>query len=269
MASEQFPLKGYTLPLTPRGRSSLVEPPPWYYGGEVMQLVFRADPERVKEVIPPPLEIGPEPGKGIVWFVEWISVSESNPDLAFINPERAIYKECLVMVQCSYQGTPGYIVPHIWVDNDFTLMRGFVQGFPKKLCHIYQTKLNDLNPKLGGKRPGAKIKGICEAHGDRLVEGSLVFKRQATSSELPSIRFYLMRHFPDLENPSKPAIHELAISNIKDFRVANIWAGDAELKFFNSAVEEVSALSPVEVTGGFYSDMGFTITGGKIIYKYS
>ena len=140
MAPEQFPLKGYTLPLTPKGRSSLVEPPPWHYGGEVMQLLFRTDGERAKELIPPPLEIGPEPGKGIVWFVEWISVSESNPDLAFINPERAVYQECLVMLQCSFQGEPGYIVPYIWVDNDFSLMRGFVQGFPKKLCRIYRTR---------------------------------------------------------------------------------------------------------------------------------
>jgi acetoacetate decarboxylase len=156
MTSEKFPLKGYTLPLSPKGSSSLVEPPPWHYGGEVMQLIFRTDEERAKELIPPPLNLGPEPGKGIIWFVEWVSVSESNPDLAFINPERSVYKECLLMIQCSYEGIPGYIVPYIWVDNDFALMRGFVQGFPKKLCHIYQTKLSDLNPKIGGKRMGRR-----------------------------------------------------------------------------------------------------------------
>jgi acetoacetate decarboxylase len=268
MDLEKFPLKGYILPLTPQGRSSLVEPPPWYYAGEVMQLVFQADPEKVKRVIPPPLEIGPEPGKGLVWFVEWISVSESNPDLAFVNPERSIYKECLVMVQCSYQGVPGYFIPYIWVDNDFTLMRGFIQGFPKKLAHIHQTRLSDLNPKIGGRRPGTKMKGICEAHGERLVEGSLIFKRQAAPSELPPVKFYLMRYFPDVENPAKPAVHELTVSNVQDSKVANIWAGDADIKFFNSDFEEVNDLSPLEVTGGFYSEMGFTITGGKVIHKY-
>lgn len=268
MTSGEFPLKGYTVPLTPGGSSSLVEPPPWYYGGEVMQVLFRADVRKVRELIPPPLEMGPEPGKGIVWFVEWVSVSESNPDLAFINPERAVYRECLVMVQCSYRGVPGYMVPYIWVDNDFTLMRGIVQGFPKKLGRIYRTKLYNLNPRLGGKRPGAKVKGICEAHGERLVEGSLVFQREAASSELPAVRFYLMRHFPDLENPSEPAVHELVISTIKDYQAADIWYGTADLKFFSSAVEEVSALAPVEVLGGFSCEMGLTITGGEVIHKY-
>src|SRR4030042_1890196 len=115
MASQKFPLKGYTLPLTPGGSSSIVEPPPWYYGGDVMQLMFRTDKKRARELIPPPLEMGPEPGKGILWFVEWVSVSEANPDLAFINPERAVYQECLMMIQCSFQGGPGDIVPYIWV----------------------------------------------------------------------------------------------------------------------------------------------------------
>jgi len=268
MASERFQLKGYTLPLTPKGQSSIVETPPWYYGGEVMQLVFHTDKKRVKRLIPPPLEIGPEPGKGIVWFVEWVSVSEANPDMAFINPERAVYRECLVMIQCSFRGEPGYIVPHIWVDNDFTLMRGFVQGFPKKLGRIYRTKLNDLTPKIGGKRVGAKMKGICEAHGERIVEGSLVFTRQAAASELPAVRFYLMRHFPNIEDPSRPAVHELAISQISDAKVADVWAGDADLKFFQSALEEIAELSPIEMQGGFFHSMGMTITGGRVIYKY-
>lgn len=268
MTVEDFPLKGYTLPLTPQGRSSLVEPPPWYYGGEVMQLIFKTDKRRAKELIPPPLELGPEPGKGIMWFVEWVSVSESNPGLAFINPERAVYKECLLMIQCSFKGEPGYIVPYIWVDNDFALMRGFVQGFPKKLCRIYQTKLSSLNSKIGGKCVGAKVKGICEAHGERIVEGSLVFKRKAAESELPKLRFYLMRHFPDIENPSRPAVHELAISNVSEFKVDDIWEGEADLKFFESAVEEISGIAPLEMQGGFYHNIGLTITGGKVIHKY-
>jgi acetoacetate decarboxylase len=268
MSSERFKLKGYTLPLTPKGQSSIVEPPPWHYGGELMQLVFRTDEKRVKKLIPPPLEIGPEPGKGIVWFADWVSVSESNPDLAFTNPERAVYRECVVMIQCSFRGEPGYIVPHIWVDNDFTLMRGFVQGFPKKLGRIYRTKLSDLNPKTGGKRVGAKMKGICEAHGERIVEGSLVFTHQAVASDLPLVRSYLMRHFPDIEDPSKPAVHELAISQVSDIRVDDVWAGDADLKFFDSASEEIAALSPIEMLGGFFHSMGVTITGGKVIYKY-
>jgi acetoacetate decarboxylase len=268
MTDNEFPLRGYTLPLTPKGQSSLVESPPWYYGGEVMQLVFRTDPEQAMKLIPPPLEMGPDPGQGIVWFTEWVSVSESNPDMAFVNPERAVYRECLVMIQCSFNAEPGYIVPHIWVDNDFTLMRGFVQGFPKKLARIYLTKFNDLTPKLGGKRVGARMKGICEAHGERIVEGSLSFSRQADSSELPAVKFYLMRHFPDIEDSSRPAVHEIVSSLVSDIKVSDIWAGDAEIKFLSSAVEEIIALEQVEMLGGFFHNMGLAIKGGKVLHRY-
>jgi len=268
MAAEKFPLKGYTLPLTPEGHSSLVDPPPWYYGGEVMQLIFRTDAARAKELIPPPLESGPDPGQGIVWFTEWVSVSELNLDLAFINPERAVYRECLVMIQCSFQGETGYIVPYVWVDNDFTLMRGFVQGFPKKLARIYLTRLSELNPKVGGKRAGAKMKGICEAHGERIVEGSLVLTQQVEPSDLPPVKFYLMRHFPNIEDATTPTVHEIVSSIVSDVKVADIWKCEATLKFSESAVEEVAALKPVEMLGGFFHNMGFTIKGGKVLHNY-
>ena len=269
MSSEkEFPLKGYTLPLSPTGRSSIVDPPPWYYGGDVLHLKFRADEERVKKLIPPPLELGPNPGEGIIWFTEWVSVSEAHPDLAFLNPERAVYRECLVLLSCSFEGTPGYIVPYIWVDNDFTLMRGFVQGFPKKLGRIYMTKLHDLTPKIGGKRIGAKVKGICEAHGERIVEGSLVLTRKAQTSELPPLKFFLMRHFPDIENPDKPAIHEITSSVVTDVGFADVWAAETQVSFMESAFEEVADLNPIEMLGGFYYSMGLTISGGKVLYKY-
>ena len=268
-SGKKFELKGYTLPLSPTGRSSVVDAPPWYYGGEVMHLTFKADEERVKALIPPPLEVGPNPGEGIIWFTEWVSVSESRPDLAFLNPERAVYRECLVLLGCSFEGNPGYIVPYIWVDNDFTLVRGFVQGFPKKLGRIYMTKLHELNPKVGGRREGAKVKGICEAHGERIAEGSLVLTRPAQPSELPPLKFFLMRHFPDIERPDKPAVHEITSSVVTDVRFADMWAGEAQVGLLESAFDEVSDLGPVEATGGFYYSMGLTITGGKVLYKYT
>ena len=54
-------------------------------------------------------------------------MSESDLELAYVNPERAVYHECLVMLHCAYEGETGYIVPYIQVDNDFRLMRGFIQ----------------------------------------------------------------------------------------------------------------------------------------------
>jgi acetoacetate decarboxylase len=268
MGSEKFPLKGYMLPLSPEGRSSVVDAPPWHYGGDVMHLGFRADEKKVRALLPPPLEPGPDPGACAVWFVEWVSVSESNLDLSFVNPERSIYHECFVLVSCRFEGMTGYYVPYIWVDNDFTLMRGFIQGFPKKLGRIHITKLHPLTPKVGGKREGARMKGICTAHEERIVEGSLLFTRQVEPAEVPPVKFILMRHYPDYENPDKPLVHDLVVSNVENAVVADAWAGDAEIRFNSSAFEEVADLGPIEARGGFCFSIGITITGGKVLHRY-
>lgn len=267
MENTSCSLKGYCLPLTPEGRSSLVDAPPWYYGGELMQLLFKTDPDQARKFIPAPLEMGPEPGSGIVWFVEWISVSESNPDMAYENPERSIYKECIVLLQCSYQGETGYLVPFIWVDNDFTLLRGFIQGFPKVLGRIYMTKLHALNPKIGGRGPGAKLKGICEANGERLIEGSLILKEKVDRTSLPRVKFFLLRHFPSIEDPEKAVVHEIATS-VASLEVDDIWRGDADVKFSGTFNRELQKLMPMEVKGGFYHSAGLTIAGGRVLHRY-
>ncbi len=269
MAKEKsFKLKGYMVPLSPKGKASLLDAPPWHYGGDVMQLGFKTDPKKVKALLPYPLEIGPNPGEGLVWFVEWVSISDANPDLTFINPERSIYRECIIMLGCQFEGVPGYYVPYIWVDNDFTLMRGFIQGFPKKLGSVHITKLHDLTPKVGGKKPGAKMKGILAAHEERIVEGSLTLRKQIAPEEVMPPKFYLMRHFPDYENPDRPLVHDIMVSNTANGKIADAWEGDPEVKFMTSDFEEVADLSPIKPLRGFFFKVGMTITGGKVLYSY-
>ena len=268
-AKGRFPLKGYTLPLTPKGRSSVIDAPPWHYGGDILAIRFQMDKKRARAFIPPPLEEGPRPGEGMVWFPEWVSVSDERPDLAFVNPERAVYRECFVMLNCSFKGVPGYFVPFIWVDNDFTLMRGLVQGFPKKLGKVDLTKLHDLCPGVGGRRVGARVKGILEAHGERVVEGSMVFTRKATPADLPAVKCYLKRHLPGIDDPGGPAVHEIAAGKVTSAKFGDVWAGDGKLTFFASPFEEVADLGRVRATGAFYFSMGMTITGGEVLHSYT
>ena len=40
-------LKGYSYPLTPAGKTSLVGPLPWHYGTEYLSILYRAEPRAV------------------------------------------------------------------------------------------------------------------------------------------------------------------------------------------------------------------------------
>ncbi len=41
--------------------------------------------------------------------------------------------------------------PYIWVDRDFALVRGWIQGFPKKLASIQMTRSFGLDCKAEGR----------------------------------------------------------------------------------------------------------------------
>jgi len=72
-----------------------------------------------------------------------------------------------------------------------------------------------------------------------------------------------------METPEKPSVHEIVCSNITAFELANIWAGKPGLTFFESELEELTDLGRVEPLQGFYYDIGLTIDGGKVVYRYS
>ena len=264
-----FPLKGYILPLSPKGKASVIDPPPWHYGGDVMHLIFKTDEKKIRRLLPPPLEPGSNPGEGVVWFVEWVSASDVKPDLASINPERSVYHECIIMLGCQFNGVPGYYVPYIWVDNDFTLMRGFIQGFPKKLGRVHITKFHDLMPLVGGRKTGAKMTGICVSAEQRIVEGSLTFKKEITPQKVPPFKFYLMRHFPDYEDAEKPLVHDILISNVTNAKIGEAWEGEANIRFASSEFEEVADLLPIKPVKGYFFQVGMTIMGGTVIHRYS
>ena len=49
-------LKGYSLPRTPKGISSLVTTPPWHYVGNCLAVEYEADADAVAAFLPPGLE---------------------------------------------------------------------------------------------------------------------------------------------------------------------------------------------------------------------
>lgn len=258
----------YRLPYSPMKLATQVDNPPWHLGGEVLHVGLMIEEDRAREFVPQPLEVGPNPGEAAVWFTEWISASETWPDLAFQFPDKAVYRECMILVGCQYRGIRGFFVPYAWVDNDFNQVRGLIQGFPKKADRISLTRLHALNPKTGGKKAGAKVKGVCDSNGQRFLEGTVLFTREAEPSAVPSVKLFLLHRFQTIEDPGRAAVHELTTGRVSDVRITDVWFGEGAIKLFDSPFEDLSGLGPVKVTGGLYFSMGLTIAGGEVVYKY-
>ena len=153
-------------------------------------------------------------------------------------PSRSQYKEFFVTVNALWEGEEVAYCPYIWVDRDFALARGWIQGFPKKLGSIWMTRTFGLDTRADpGMKPGATYGGTCAAYERRLAEATVTLERPSpdgpTHNAPPIVN---RRHFPRLEKGrhEEPAVHELVRSVAFDRSASEAWEGSATLELFDA-----------------------------------
>ena len=257
-------LHGWSLPLSPEGRASLVPPPPWHFSGDVIAIDYRGDPEAMAAVMPPPMAALVD-GSATFVFIDWSSAADADPRIA-ADPARGQYKEAYVEVHATLGDAKVARVPYIWVDNDLSFARGHIQGFPKKLGTIAMTK--PVRIGRGGSRlePGAIFTAHVAGLGRQLARGSVTLDARAPEGFVPRamrLPIWHTRLVPDLAG-GPPLVHDLARNKLTDFEIADVWNGPATLELYESDFEELAALRPIEITGGFRCSIAFTITGAEV-----
>ena len=258
-------LHGWSLPLSPEGRASLVPPPPWHFSGDVIGIDFKGDPAAMAAVLPRPLQpLGD--GSATFVFIDWSSSADNDPRIA-ADPARGQYKEAYVEVHATLDDAKVARVPYIWVDSDLSLARGHIQGFPKKLGAIAISR--PVTVGRGGPRieAGATFAGHVASLGRQLARGSVTLEAPAPAGFIPRamrLPIWHTRLVPDLAG-GPPLVHDLARNQLTDFEVADVWNGHGQLEFFASDFEELAALQPLTITGGFRCSIAFTITGAEIL----
>jgi acetoacetate decarboxylase len=264
-------LRGYSLPRSPEGRSSLVPGPPWHYVGDFLVIEYWAEPEAVAAVLPPGLEPHPDPGRAAALFIDWQSCSDSREELD--DPVKGQYKEFFVVVNALLAGEPVTTCPYIWVDRDFSLVRGWVQGFPKKLGSIHMTRHFPLASNAGPElAAGGRFAGTLAANDRRLAFGAVTLERESaegpTHNDPPLVN---VRHFPRLAagRHDDPAVHELVRARSRDRAISSIWEGTAELELSEAPGEELAALAPVRVGKGFRFTFAYTVDDLETVRDYT
>lgn len=244
-------LYGYSLPRTPQGTSSLVPSPPWHYAGTCLVVEYRADEAAVRSFLPPGLEF--HSPQCAAYFVEWQYATDSGEE--YLDPAGSQYHETIFLISASYDGSPCAFCPFIWVDQDLSLVRGLIQGWPKQLGSIWITRAVDLPSKAAPVvGPGGRF-GATLANRDRRLAEAVVTLREP-ASQLPTPNFsraMLTRHFPELAagRHDKPAVYELVQLKSRDVQVSPIWKGDATLEILDHPHLELSALRPKEILAGY------------------
>jgi acetoacetate decarboxylase len=222
---------------------------------------FHARAEAAAALLPDGLEPHPDPGRCAAVYADWQSCSEAGEEL--LDPVRGHYREFYIVVNAVMDGEEVTTCPFIWVDQDFALARGWIQGFPKKLGEVWMTRAYALQCRAApGVAAGSAFGATCSARGRAVSRARVTLEAPSDSGSLHTAPPIVnVRHFPRLSagHHDDPAVHELVRARSRDRAVSEIWEGAAELELFEAPGEEHTLLAPVSVERGYRFTFAYTV----------
>lgn len=264
-------LNGFVVPLTPQGQSTLVPPPPWHYSSECIAIEYWTDPLAIAAMLPPGLVADEASnGRAFFWFLDW-QFTAANDELT--DPARYQYREAFILVEARYGSMAVNYCPYIFVDNDAALARGWIQGFPKKLGSIFQTRSFAAgSPAAAPLAKGSRFGASVAAHGQRIATGRLQLEEAVAD---PTTVFNrpttIRRYFPQLaaSGQHQPPVDELTLSLVDNLVFADVWAGTAELSIPAVEGEDLHTLKPLRVGRGYRLGMAYSVSDLRILENYA
>ena len=258
--------RGFFGPRTATGRAALLPEPPWYYSGDLLTVEYRVDPERVRELLPEPLELaGVDPGAVAFIWADWQSCSSDKAQL--LDPVLGQYKEAFVVVRCSFQGETFSRCVYIWVDSDFAIARGLHQGYPKKLGAIHVTRPHPYGP-APRVAPGGQFGASLAAADRRLAQARVTLVDEVADNGF--VNAHPMAHnriVRSIDDPSTYRLDEIIATGAAESEGSPVFrARIDEFELFASPTEELDRLAPREIIGGYYRQVGVVWNGGRLLH---
>jgi hypothetical protein len=243
-------------PLSP-GPSSAIEKGPWHYGADYLAVYFRGNSSALARLLPEPFTV--DGGLCIAYVCEIVSVGDSGTEMASTRPDRTFYQEAAVGVKSRIGGRGGVFYPVMWVTTEWSLLRGILNGYQKRLAdRISMTRLHPLNPGLKPIGAGSVLGGFCVKGPEKTLSLTVRIEKQGSGGDLPSLgATFGMRRFPRTD-PSQGTVDEPVEILKSNSRVSDVWLGSGSL----TTVLDVGTPDPI--MGASYRS-GFTISGSKAL----
>lgn len=252
-------LEGFTPPYTPSGRSALVPPPPWHYAGTVLSLAFAVDGEAAGRLLP--AGFGRATGRACGHFCDWQATTDGSE---LLDPVYSQYKEFFVLVEAERaDGALALYCPFIYVDQDISMARGWLQGWPKKLGQVWMTRSYDLDHPAAARRvAGARLGASLAVKDRRLAEAAVTLTgaegRRLGFLALPTIGVVAQ---PSLVGGVTAGAMALVRAAVENSVAGPFSAGEAELRFLESPRDELSLLAPRGPAEASVGTFALTVTG--------
>jgi acetoacetate decarboxylase len=235
--------KAFAMPLTspafPCG-------PYKYVNREFLIITYRTDPERLRAVVPEPLEVD-EP----VVKYEFIRMPDST---GFGD-----YTETGQVIPVSFRGRTGGYTHCMFLNDEGPIAGGReLWGFPKKLA----------SPSL--RTEIDMLVGTLDYGPVRVATGTMGYKHQvvdrsAIKAALSAPNF-LLKIIPHVDGSAR--ICELVEYYLEDITIKGAWTGPGALSLNPHALAPVAELPVLEVVSTVHILSDLTLGLGKVVYDY-
>jgi acetoacetate decarboxylase len=235
--------QAFAMPLT----SPAYPPGPYrFVDREYMIITYRTDPERLRALVPEPLEIT-EP----VVKYEFIRMPNST---GFGD-----YTETGQVIPVSFQGRKGGYT-HCMFLNDHPPIAGGRElwGFPKKLASpVLRAEIDTLV-------------GTLDYGPVRVATGTMGYKHRVVPEETVKAALlapnFLLKIVPHVDG--SPRICELVEYYLEDVTIKGAWSGPAALSLEPHALAPVAELPILEVVSALHIIADLTLGLGKVVHDY-
>ena len=243
MKLEDVRKNAFTMPLT----SPAYPPGPYrFIDREFFVITYRTDPDRLRAVVPEPLEVVDPVVK-----YEFIRMPDST---GFGD-----YTETGQVIPVSFQGRTGNY-SHCMFLNDHPPIAGGRElwGFPKKLA----------SPTL--KAEIDTLVGTLDYGPVRVATGTMGYKHK--EANLDAVRTslaapnFLLKIIPHVDGT--PRICEIVEYALEDVVLKGAWTGPAALTLTPHALAPVAELPVLEVLSALHLKADLTLGLGKVVYDY-
>ena len=243
MKEQEVRERAYAMPLT----SPAYPPGPYrFINREYMIITYRTDPEKLRALVPEPLEI-----EAPVVKYEFIRMPDST---GFGD-----YTETGQVIPVSFKGRKGGYTHCMFLNDEGPIAGGReLWGFPKKLA-----------------APSVRVEvdtlvGTLDYGPVRVVTGTMGYKHKgadlaAVSASLAAPNF-LLKIVPHVDG--SPRICELVEYYLQDVTVKGAWTGPGALSLCPHALAPVAELPVLEVVSAVHILADLTLGLGKVVHDY-
>ena len=264
---EREMLKGFTAPRSPLGIAALVPSPPWHFAGDVLAVEFWNDPDVSAQILPTGVELDEQcRGRSVAVFTDYQFTAQNDEHL---DPARYQSRGFSILLDAVWKGAPIAWCPYCYVDNDAALMRGWIQGYPRKFGTVHQTRTFAAASLASAPLvQDGRFSACMSAHGRLLVRAGVTLRERVDHLVgLLDRRIVGRRYFPRLSAGlhDKPAVDELVRCISDHLLITDVWTGEAELNFPEAYGEELEMLGPLRVGRGYRFSFSYSVTDIEVL----